>query len=130
MVGRERLHDLLFRKQSSSTWQHALEVVGCLFPFLRCQFSADLASWFLEKFPEQVGPDEAQADHTHLSSLMQSVLPGIEFHDATQGKTHFMEPGEVVEQAPQESGGIALAAGLDETAKLESALVRHPCMTS
>lgn len=86
MVERERLHDLLFRKQSSSTWQHALEGSGLPFSVLRCQFSADLASWFLEKFPEQVGPDEAQADHTYLSSLMQSVLPGIEFHDATQGK--------------------------------------------
>lgn len=81
---KHRLYQWLEKKQYSAKWQRQLEGSGLPYTVIRCQFSLDLAHWFLEKFPDQVGPDQSNADPVQAASLLQSLLPGIEFHDASQ----------------------------------------------
>jgi hypothetical protein len=69
----------------NNRWQHVLAGSGLPFTELRCQYSLEMVSWLLEKFPGQVKPAEAGATATAVRQTFQSLLPGIEFERSTHG---------------------------------------------
>ena len=79
----QRLAKILHHHQHNQAWQHKLSGSGLPLTELRCQYSAALTKWLLQKFPNDVVP--AEADNDILPTLLQATLPGIEFFDVTQG---------------------------------------------
>lgn len=73
-------------KASNSKWQYALSGSGLPYTELICQFSARMAYWLTDTFPRAVSPFEMDKNGELLQEILQAALPGIEFHETTQGK--------------------------------------------
>jgi len=80
-----RISQAIRKHQYSNRWQHILAGSGLPFTELRCQYSLEMVSWLVEKFPGQVKPAEAGATAATVRQIFQSLLPGIEFERSTHG---------------------------------------------
>ena len=82
----QRLASVLKIHKDKNRWQYALSSSGLPYTEIRCQYSASLVQWLLETYPKHVVPVESGAPHEMFRELCQVALPGIEFHDTTQGQ--------------------------------------------
>lgn len=85
LVELQRLVSLLRDHKDKNRWQYALSGSGLPYSEIRCQYSASLVQWLLHAYPKQIVPVESGASHEMFRELCQVALPGIEFHDTTQG---------------------------------------------
>ncbi len=82
----QRLVSLLKIRKDNNRWKYALSGSGLPYTEIRCQYSASLVKWLLDTFPKQIDPVDSAATPEMFRELCQVALPGIEFHDTTQGK--------------------------------------------
>lgn len=72
-------------KQSNLLWQRALYGSGLPYTELQCQYSAGITAWILDKFGEMAKPVTFTNSNEITKMLWQTMLPGIEFYESTQG---------------------------------------------
>jgi len=82
----KRVVAILKRHKKNKRWQFNLGNSGLPYTELRSQYSASLIKWLFNTFPEQIVPVEAESKGDIFQQLSQSALPGIEFHQTTQGE--------------------------------------------
>jgi hypothetical protein len=82
----QRLVSVLKVHKDKTRWQYALSGSGLPYAEIRCQYSASLVRWLLNTYPKQIVPVESAAPAEMFRELCQVALPGIEFHDTTQGQ--------------------------------------------
>ena len=81
----QRISGILKGHLVSRRWQEKLTGSGLPYTTIHCQYSADLLDWLLETFPGKVVPFMAESSNEMILQLCQAALPGVEFHDTTQG---------------------------------------------
>ena len=79
-----RLAEILKQHQHNKAWQYKLSGSGLPFTELRAQYSESLTLWLLNNFHRDVRPAGASGETEMAKKLLQSMLPGVEFYQASQ----------------------------------------------